>query len=224
MNTRWVLSLVGTVMLAGCGGEPDNQDDGVIEASDTTKQELGVMRWYTKGAPTFIEGHDDNDQVVVELRHDVTDGDAATTHTFTLRSHHQGAARTFAFAKDPTGQDRVLQERFSQGFDHEHVLDLMKADIQASEQKSSSPSLVANVNVGGGLHPADALIKCGNVLVEAGKLPGLSQTCLDQARAQAAQAAQGGDHPASPAPPAPSLTDKCRNQIQLMCSRYYPLI
>jgi hypothetical protein len=218
MKARWMIGIVGLVTSAGCGAGGDNQNDGIVQASDATKQELGVTRWYTRGAPTSIEGHDDNDQVVVEARHDVAGGEAATTHKFAVRMRNQEATRTFSFAKDATGQDRVLQERFTKGFDHEHVLGLMKADIQESE--TSSTSLVASFKGGGALHPLSpdpngtgqdpngtALVLCETWLIS-GQVQ-VSETCLAQAGVFANKIGE----------PTPEMTDDCRNEIQTACQQ-----
>jgi hypothetical protein len=185
---------MAAVMLAGCGGTPEKQDDGVVTASDTTKQELGVTRWYTKGAPTSIEGHDGNDQVVVNLRHEVTHGDSAAIHTFTLKEHEREATRTYSFANNATGADQVLEEQFSPYFDPEHVLDLLSADVEAKQSSGSSVSLVASFGVSdlhpqGGSNPGDTtdnvpnqpetpLVVCSETLVDGQIL--LFKKCLGQ--------------------------------------------
>jgi hypothetical protein len=186
MKAGWIFGVLGTVILAGCGGGPDSQDDSVIEASDTTKQELGVTRWFTKGAPAVIEGHDDNDQVVVKLQHATADRADTTLHKFTLREHTREATRTFSFAKAATGENKVLHEQFSPDLDPDHIFGLMNADFAAKQQSSSSTSLVSSFSVGGDLHPTTGSAGSG------GNSPiGPANPCMELPTSVAAALADG---------------------------------
>lgn len=180
-----ILSLVPAM---GCGG-PDGvtpAEEGFVEASAQTKEELGVSRWGTKDAPASIDGYDDSDQIVVTLKHAVSEDGDYTVHSFGVADHGRTAVRQVAMPNGTSGAFKILKDTVGQQLDPNRVLERMAADLgeQATVDHltSKATSAASTLSPMGGPGDRGGLVKldCGGPqLVRVSIL--VAQACLGDA-------------------------------------------
>jgi hypothetical protein len=146
-------------VFAGCKTTSEEPaEDGVVAASEETRQALGVARWRTKDAPAAIEGLDENDEVIVALEHGVAVDGVDAVHTIELREGNRGIARQFRFSDSTTGDAgfSMLGEKRTAGYEASHVIGRLEADLRSASGSTASALTASSM-----APSEDTLISCG---------------------------------------------------------------
>lgn len=170
---------LGAFAFAACSAKAPATDDGGVEASMRSRNELGVHRWSTANLPGAIEGLDSEGSVIVSLRHESSTAEVGPVHRYALQHGQREARIVFAMTKNAAGADTfmLLEHAKTSGFAPGSVLDRVRDDLDAVAARGLTGQ---NISTGRGeLRPADLVegdgrLVCGTDILIVG-----ADSCLN---------------------------------------------